>query len=139
MVIAVLPEASSDGGAFLLDDGSLVGDGLGRSYVADELLYCTQAESATPESRWTNGIRKVQLGGGPANVQELILADSSRPSRTSCWNAQFGYAEEEQLEAGRSGCAGRESSVVGQLRCCFPLMRAQVSQLASEARPRQLS
>lgn len=37
-VVALFPEAGPDCGAFLLHDGPLVGDGLGRAHVADELL-----------------------------------------------------------------------------------------------------
>ena len=37
-VVALLPEARAYGGALLLHDGALVGDGLGGAHVADELL-----------------------------------------------------------------------------------------------------
>jgi len=38
VVAAFFSEACPDSGALLLDDGSLVGDGLGGANVADELL-----------------------------------------------------------------------------------------------------
>jgi hypothetical protein len=37
-VVALLAEAGTDGGALLLDDGALVGDGLCSADIADELL-----------------------------------------------------------------------------------------------------
>lgn len=43
VIVTLLSEAGSNGGAFLLNDSSLVGDGLGRTNVADELLYCTRS------------------------------------------------------------------------------------------------
>lgn len=39
VIVALLAEAGSNGSAFLLNDGSLVGNGLGRTYIADELLH----------------------------------------------------------------------------------------------------
>jgi hypothetical protein len=38
MITTLFSEASSNVGALLLDDGSFVGDGLGCSNIADELL-----------------------------------------------------------------------------------------------------
>jgi hypothetical protein len=37
-VVALLAEAGADGGALLLDDGTLIGDGLCSADIADELL-----------------------------------------------------------------------------------------------------
>jgi hypothetical protein len=37
-VVALLAKAGTDGGALLLDDGALVGDGLCSADIADELL-----------------------------------------------------------------------------------------------------
>jgi hypothetical protein len=47
VIVAVLSEAGSNGGALFLNDGSLVSNGLGRSHVADELLYYSECESVT--------------------------------------------------------------------------------------------
>lgn len=40
VVAALFPETCSYGSALLLDDGALVGNGLGRPNISDELLYC---------------------------------------------------------------------------------------------------
>lgn len=40
-VVALLPEACTDGSALLLDDGSFVGNRLGRTHIADELFHCS--------------------------------------------------------------------------------------------------
>ena len=37
-VVALFTKASSDGSAFFLDDGSLVGNRFGRSNITDELF-----------------------------------------------------------------------------------------------------
>lgn len=39
VVVALLAEAGANGGALLLDHGALIGNGLGRPHVADELFY----------------------------------------------------------------------------------------------------
>ena len=51
-VVALLPKAGPDGGALLLDDGTLVGDGLGSTHIADELLH------------WPCLSSRSKLGGG---------------------------------------------------------------------------
>lgn len=60
-VVALLAEACSDRGTLLLDDGTLVGNGLGGTHVADELLYClrakgSSAQAATRELRGRQGL-----------------------------------------------------------------------------------
>lgn len=45
VVVALFSKAGPNRGALFLDDGSLVGNGLGRTYIADELLYCSMVES----------------------------------------------------------------------------------------------
>lgn len=40
VIVALLPEAGSNGGALFLNYGSLVGDGLGGSDIANKLLDC---------------------------------------------------------------------------------------------------
>ena len=42
-IVALLSKAGSYGCTLFLHDSSLVGDRLGRSHVADELLDCTAA------------------------------------------------------------------------------------------------
>ena len=46
MIVALLSEAGANGSALLLDDGSLIGDGLCGAHVADELLDWGGAVSA---------------------------------------------------------------------------------------------
>lgn len=60
-VVALLAEACSDRGTLLLNDGTLVGNGLGGTHVADELLYClrakgSSAQAATRELRGRQGL-----------------------------------------------------------------------------------
>jgi hypothetical protein len=38
--VALFPKACANGGTLLLHYGALVGDGLGRANIADELLHC---------------------------------------------------------------------------------------------------
>lgn len=40
VVVAFLSEACSNRCALFLDDGTLIGDCLGRTHIADELLHC---------------------------------------------------------------------------------------------------
>jgi hypothetical protein len=40
--VALFTEAGSDGSTLFLDNGSLIGNRLGRSDIADELFDCSQ-------------------------------------------------------------------------------------------------
>lgn len=68
VVVALLAEAGSDVGALLLDDSSLVGDGLGRSHVADELLHCGQVSMLAG-----GGAAGRDRDGTVGSLQELIV------------------------------------------------------------------
>jgi len=68
MVAAFFSEAGSNGGALLLDDGPLVGDGLRGANVADELLDCRVGDmSARGDSQRAGRPRASEY------LRELIL------------------------------------------------------------------
>ena len=76
MVVALFAEAGTDGGALLLDDGPLVGDGLCGAHVADELLdwveRCQLVSAAEPRPRTT---------GRRLNLRELMVRCVVGPAR----------------------------------------------------------
>lgn len=62
VVVALFAEAGTDGGALLLDDGPLVGDGLCGAHVADELLDWDGTVSADVASVGARGqVRRLDL------------------------------------------------------------------------------
>lgn len=85
MVVALLAEAGSDRGALFLDDGSFVGNRLGRTHVADELLHCGRRRGSAI------GASRAPAKGG----QDTYRNSSSRQGRlTGC------YPEEPQAVDG---------------------------------------
>lgn len=52
MVVALFAKAGSNGGAFLLNDGTLVGNSLCGAHIADELFHWNRLELAGAESDW---------------------------------------------------------------------------------------
>ena len=71
VIVALFSKASSNRGALFLDDGSFIGNGLGRTYVADELLYCCFIEKVVSagwiELRYIRDI----LSPSPTNLRLL--------------------------------------------------------------------
>lgn len=66
MIVALLPEAGSDGGALFLNYGSLVGDRLGGSDIANKLLdYLDSQKSALGPrlGRWNLGVMAMSVAG----------------------------------------------------------------------------
>lgn len=88
-VVALLPEAGANGGALLLDNGALVGDGLCGAHVANELLD------------WTP-LACMHSWGQQSLAYERPLCRSRGPHPRNCVDGMDGEDEERGV---RRGCA----------------------------------
>ena len=80
-VVALLAKAGANGGALLLHDGALVGDGLGGPHVADELLDCSNRQLAVPQH---SSIVCILTGAHPAASKSSIVDRSLSDLQGCC-------------------------------------------------------
>ncbi len=67
--MALFAERGSNSGAFFLDDRPLIGNGFGRSDIADELLHCWTCGGLEPCS----SLRGVDEGRQAGDLQEDMV------------------------------------------------------------------